>query len=247
MSFICSSLSSHKNFLGSAHADCMPRAGKEGTNCFQTSGRTDFRVNPAMAKFITEVGASARRVHSLHTQSSRTPNDTSTIPTCFLIASVPKPATMEQSERIYSLVRASLLELESLSSTLGNTARYSAESAITRSHLSKFKLWSGCLGAHRITGTRSLSYRLRDASSIRQTVLFLLENLERYVKEGKWLKHTYKQRTICISANSSQFKPSPIKVSLSTRMNKLRQIPSMKNWRSISATTTMMDLPRTLS
>lgn len=100
---------------------------------------------------------------------------------------------MEQSERIPSLVRNSLSDLERLSYTLGNSAHYSTEPDITRSHLSKLKLWSGSLGAHRVAGTRSLSYRLRDASSIRRTVLFLLENLERYVKEGKWLERAHKQ------------------------------------------------------
>ncbi|OAA36708.1 transcription factor Cys6 [Beauveria brongniartii RCEF 3172] len=45
------------------------------------------------------------------------------------------------------------------------------------SHAAKFKLWAGSLGAHRSSGSRSLMYRLRDASFIRNHILSLLQDL----------------------------------------------------------------------
>ncbi|KAJ3473627.1 hypothetical protein NLG97_g10210 [Lecanicillium saksenae] len=41
----------------------------------------------------------------------------------------------------------------------------------------KFKLWAGSLGAHRSSGSRSLEYRLRDASFVRNHILSLLQDL----------------------------------------------------------------------
>ncbi|KAI1662740.1 hypothetical protein F4813DRAFT_341731 [Daldinia decipiens] len=49
--------------------------------------------------------------------------------------------------------------------------------ARTLSHLARFKLWAGNLGAHRQSGSRSLEYRLRDASSLRKYITSLLLQL----------------------------------------------------------------------
>ncbi|KAM4057288.1 hypothetical protein HRG_004113 [Hirsutella rhossiliensis] len=55
---------------------------------------------------------------------------------------------------------------------------------IASSHLARFKLWAGSLGAHRPSGSRSLEYRLRDASFIRNHIISLLRDLYRTIDEG---------------------------------------------------------------
>lgn len=61
----------------------------------------------------------------------------------------------------------------------------SAGATAVESSVVRFKLWAGSLGAHRASGSRSLQYRLRDASSIRTLVVSLLEDLNRLVlREG---------------------------------------------------------------
>ncbi|KAI0861776.1 hypothetical protein F4860DRAFT_513568 [Xylaria cubensis] len=52
------------------------------------------------------------------------------------------------------------------------------------SQLARFKLWVGSLGAHRWSGRRSLDYRLRDASSIRQHIVLLLDQLGEAMKDA---------------------------------------------------------------
>jgi len=49
--------------------------------------------------------------------------------------------------------------------------------AIAASHFARFKLWTGSIGAHRPSGSRSIEYRLRDASSIRNHIISLLQDL----------------------------------------------------------------------
>lgn len=101
---------------------------------------------------------------------------------CFVLAE------MKQSEQIPSLAHTSLSGLESLTRMIGNTLPASAaETSNAGSHLAKLKLWSGSVGAHHISGARSLEYRLGDASFIRQTFVSLLEHLNGYIKEGKTL------------------------------------------------------------
>ncbi|KAK0745832.1 hypothetical protein B0T18DRAFT_410254 [Schizothecium vesticola] len=58
------------------------------------------------------------------------------------------------------------------------------ERATVASHLARFKLWVGTLGAHRESGSRSLEYRLRDASSIKNHIVSLLQDLCNSVNEG---------------------------------------------------------------
>ncbi|KAI9151388.1 transcription factor Cys6 [Paramyrothecium foliicola] len=55
---------------------------------------------------------------------------------------------------------------------------------ILSSHAARFKLWAGSLGAHRATGNRSLEFRLRDASFIREHILSLLADLCTNLAEG---------------------------------------------------------------
>lgn len=55
-----------------------------------------------------------------------------------------------------------------------------------QNELSRFKVWSGNIGAHQ-KGRSSLDHRLRDASNIRDQVVELLEDLKESLKNGKSL------------------------------------------------------------
>ncbi|KAK5988292.1 hypothetical protein PT974_12436 [Cladobotryum mycophilum] len=76
--------------------------------------------------------------------------------------------------RIAPLVIRSISLFKVLTTALGDNETRS--SSVT-SHLARFKLWSGSLGAHHQSGGRSLEYRLRDASFIRNHVVSLLTDL----------------------------------------------------------------------
>ncbi|KAK0651025.1 hypothetical protein B0T16DRAFT_367005 [Cercophora newfieldiana] len=67
--------------------------------------------------------------------------------------------------------------LSSLGLFLDSIADDAAASSSASSHLARLKLWAGNLGAHRSSGALSLEYRLRDASSIRNHVVALLQDL----------------------------------------------------------------------
>lgn len=60
-------------------------------------------------------------------------------------------------------------------------SEYSKEASDVESYLERFKLWAGNLGAHSFSGTCSLEYRLRDASSLRTHLVSLLEDLNNLV------------------------------------------------------------------
>jgi len=83
--------------------------------------------------------------------------------------------------RIGTLVSRVFSSFQSLLSALH---LQSPEGAVVVSHLARFKLWVGTLGAHRLSGSRSLEYRLRDASSIKNHVVTLLRDLCDSVDEG---------------------------------------------------------------
>ncbi len=83
--------------------------------------------------------------------------------------------------QIAQLVARSVLSFKTLISALGED--HQARVPAAASHLARFKLWAGRLGAHRPSGTRSLEYRLRDASFIRNHVVSLPEHLKGY-REG---------------------------------------------------------------
>ncbi|KAH7242650.1 hypothetical protein BKA59DRAFT_546922 [Fusarium tricinctum] len=69
--------------------------------------------------------------------------------------------------------------------TLTSTLQYDhAHASQISSSLARFKLWAGNLGAHRKSGSRSLEYRLRDASHIRKLVISLLQDLCRSIEQG---------------------------------------------------------------
>lgn len=52
-----------------------------------------------------------------------------------------------------------------------------------KDELSRFKVWSGNIGAHR-SGRSSLDYRLRDASHLRKRIIDLLEDLNESLGDG---------------------------------------------------------------
>lgn len=54
-----------------------------------------------------------------------------------------------------------------------------------RSSLSKFRIWAGSLGAHHFYGHRSLEYRLSGASTIRNHVVLLLQDLDSLLRHGR--------------------------------------------------------------
>ncbi|KAF2803297.1 uncharacterized protein BDZ99DRAFT_339620, partial [Mytilinidion resinicola] len=54
-----------------------------------------------------------------------------------------------------------------------------------RDEYGRFKIWSGNIAAHH-TGRRSLEYRLRDASHIREQVVVLLVELEETLESSKY-------------------------------------------------------------
>lgn len=95
-------------------------------------------------------------------------------------------AMSKQKEAIPTLVACNLDALGRLYALLESQDQPSQ--SLGQSYLARFKLWAGTLGAHRASGTRSLEYRLRDASSIREHLLSLLQELkDMVVNEGKYL------------------------------------------------------------
>lgn len=90
-----------------------------------------------------------------------------------------------KKDHIPSLVADGMNGLQQLLTSLSDGSE-SAGAAAVESSLVRFKLWAGSLGAHRASGSRSLQYRLRDASSIRTLLVSLLEDLNRLVlSEGE--------------------------------------------------------------
>lgn len=85
------------------------------------------------------------------------------------------------NEQIPALVAGNLNGLGRMCELLESQAQPSQ--SLAQSYLARFKLWAGSLGAHRTSGTRSLEYRLRDASSIRKHLVSLLQELKDLVEE----------------------------------------------------------------
>lgn len=84
--------------------------------------------------------------------------------------------------KIAPLVNRSLALFETLNDSLSSTQ---VECSTARSHLARFRLWAGSLGAHRASGGRSLEYRLRDSSFVRNHIISLLQELVSSIDEGK--------------------------------------------------------------
>lgn len=90
------------------------------------------------------------------------------------------------NEKVPTLVACNLDALRRLNALLESQDQPSQ--SLGQSYLARFKLWAGTLGAHRTSGTRSLEYRLRDASSIREHLISLLQELkDMVVQEGRCL------------------------------------------------------------
>ncbi|KAK5652640.1 hypothetical protein OQA88_10233 [Cercophora sp. LCS_1] len=87
----------------------------------------------------------------------------------------------EPQSSISALVIAGFSSFKALLATLEDSP---TESSAATSHLARLKLWAGNLGAHRSSGTHSLEYRLRDASSIRNHIASLLQSLCKFIDEA---------------------------------------------------------------
>ncbi|RSL44826.1 hypothetical protein CEP53_011039 [Fusarium sp. AF-6] len=83
--------------------------------------------------------------------------------------------------KIAALVARSLTSFKTLTSTLQDDHSRASQAS---SCLARFKLWAGNLGAHRPSGSRSLEYRLRDASNVRKLVISLLQDLCSSIEQG---------------------------------------------------------------
>ncbi|UKZ50250.1 hypothetical protein TrVGV298_004507 [Trichoderma virens] len=83
--------------------------------------------------------------------------------------------------QIAPLVNRSLASLKVLVESVSSSQD---ECSIARSHLARFKLWTGGLGAHRSSGGRSLEHRLRDSSFVRNHIVSLLQELLSSIDEG---------------------------------------------------------------
>ena len=88
---------------------------------------------------------------------------------------------------ISSLVSQSIKALKRLAEELEDDIGTHAHShSLVSSYLSRFKLWAGSLGAHRPSGAKSLEYKLRDASSIRNHIVSLLRDLCASIDHGMY-------------------------------------------------------------
>ncbi|KAK3493374.1 hypothetical protein B0T13DRAFT_50138 [Neurospora crassa] len=85
---------------------------------------------------------------------------------------------MTTEPKISLLVTQAIKGLRGMAQELVDDVDTHANShSLASSYLSRFKLWAGSLGAHRPSGTKSLEYKLRDASLIRNHILSLLRDL----------------------------------------------------------------------
>jgi hypothetical protein len=104
----------------------------------------------------------------------------------------------ESQPRIAAIVSRAISSFGALVSALDGTL---PESSAAASHLARFKLWAGTLSAHRVAGSRSLEYRLRDASSIRNHIISLLQDLCDALDDGTiglMQKISVNQRTLTV-------------------------------------------------
>ncbi|KAK1777271.1 hypothetical protein QBC45DRAFT_417134 [Copromyces sp. CBS 386.78] len=85
---------------------------------------------------------------------------------------------MATEVRISSLVSQGIKALKQLVKELEeNIDTHTNSHSLASSYLSRFKVWAGSIGAHRPSGTKSLEYKLRDASLIRDHIVSLLKDL----------------------------------------------------------------------
>ncbi|KAI0478146.1 hypothetical protein F4859DRAFT_521001 [Xylaria cf. heliscus] len=74
--------------------------------------------------------------------------------------------------------------IDSLKALLSSLPPYEDHYNKAETQLARFKLWAGSLGAHRTSRHRSMDYRLRDASRIRQFVVQLLGEFGEAIKHA---------------------------------------------------------------
>ncbi|KAI0183940.1 hypothetical protein EV127DRAFT_445570 [Xylaria flabelliformis] len=86
-----------------------------------------------------------------------------------------------EPHQIGILVRQNINSAKVLLSSLATHKDHYSKAA---SQIARFKLWAGSLGAHRRSGRGTLDYRLRDASSIRQHVVMLLDQLGEAIRDA---------------------------------------------------------------
>ncbi|QYS95620.1 GATA-type domain-containing protein [Trichoderma simmonsii] len=89
--------------------------------------------------------------------------------------------------KIAPLVNRCLGLFETFSNSLSSSQ---VECSTAHSHLARFRLWAGSLGAHRESGGRSLEYRLRDSSFVRNHIISLLQELVSSIDEAIQLATT---------------------------------------------------------
>ena len=130
-----------------------------------------------------------------------------------------EPGQIPEEPRIAILTTRSLSSFKTLILALQDEVTQ-ASAAVSTS--AKFKLWAGTLGAHRPSGSRSLEYRLRDASFIRDHVISLLKDLQGSIDQGKSRSTSIIQR-----ANLHQRRWSPERIYQRYKMKDT--IPMMKS------------------
>ncbi|KAI0550637.1 hypothetical protein F4679DRAFT_199980 [Xylaria curta] len=86
-----------------------------------------------------------------------------------------------EPSQIAILVSQTIDSIKALLSSLDPHGDHYAKAA---SQLARFKLWAGSIEANERFGRRSLDYRLRDASSVRQHVIGLLDQLRQTIKDA---------------------------------------------------------------
>lgn len=92
-----------------------------------------------------------------------------------------EPSSSAKEPNLASLVSSSLISFKKLASTLRTDDSKSSRVSYC---LMRFKLWASNLGAHVPYGSRSLEYRLRDATQLRKYVVSLLRDLCATIEEG---------------------------------------------------------------
>ncbi|KAL6915506.1 hypothetical protein FSST1_007001 [Fusarium sambucinum] len=103
--------------------------------------------------------------------------------------------------QIADLVQNSLARLESLVYELEDDQARASQAVSCQARL---KLWAGNMGAHRQGGSRSLEYRLRDASHIRSHVVSLLQYLVTSLQQGASALHEVGLPEISVEIKSQE-------------------------------------------
>lgn len=125
--------------------------------------------------------------------------------------------------QIATLVGRSLASLQTLIPAVDSSSKHT--SAAT-SYLARLKIWAGSLGAHRHSGNRSLDYRLRDASNIRNHIQSLLQDLCEAVDGGVYLKANLNTTTLTHDQQQQTRKRTLFRQAFSERISILLRMSS---------------------